>query len=206
MASLWFPLSPRCTTMCSLAFPRVYSPHRCCCCFLTATPQDSGRLTRRQHSRRSHRCHHYCSVGTVQMRWVTQRNELYYWERVCNTEPTAVVKRTFMQTMAWKKYVQEQFWRMVSSGMLHRVALVRTGASQNCIASIIRVTSIGELGRTLAVTCNRSTLRRKPTRRSIPEDDILHSSRHENLKSYYYYIQVFICAVNERDKNVLSCA
>jgi hypothetical protein len=35
--------------------------------------------------------------------------------------------------------------------MLHRVALVRTDVSEECIASIIRVTRIGWLG-TLAVT------------------------------------------------------
>jgi hypothetical protein len=51
------------------------------------------------------------------------------------------------------------FCRMTSSGMLHRVTLVRTDVSEEGIASIIRVTRIGEL-RTLAVTRNRSTLRR----------------------------------------------
>jgi hypothetical protein len=44
---------------------------------------------------------------------------------------------------------------MVSSGMLRRVALVRTGVSEELSASIIRVTRIGELGTTLAVTSNR---------------------------------------------------
>jgi hypothetical protein len=36
--------------------------------------------------------------------------------------------------------------RMTSSGMLHRVALVRTDVSEELSASIIRVTVIGELG------------------------------------------------------------
>jgi hypothetical protein len=48
---------------------------------------------------------------------------------------------------------------MTSSGMLRRVALVRTDVSEELSASIIRVTRIGELG-TLAVTINRRTLRR----------------------------------------------
>jgi hypothetical protein len=49
---------------------------------------------------------------------------------------------------------------MPSSGMLRRVALVRTNVSEELSASIIRVTRIGELGTTLAVTCNRRMLRR----------------------------------------------
>jgi hypothetical protein len=48
---------------------------------------------------------------------------------------------------------------MASSGMLRRVALVRTDVSEEGGASI-RVTKIGELGTTLAVTSNRHTLRR----------------------------------------------
>jgi hypothetical protein len=39
------------------------------------------------------------------------------------------------------------------------VALVITDVSEEGIASIIRVTRIGELGRTFAVTSNRSILR-----------------------------------------------
>jgi hypothetical protein len=48
-------------------------------------------------------------------------------------------------------------WKM-SSGMLHSVALVRTGISKECIASIIRVTRINVLGIMLAITSNWSKL------------------------------------------------
>jgi hypothetical protein len=49
---------------------------------------------------------------------------------------------------------------MASSGMLRRVALLRTDVSVDLTASFIRVTRIGELGTSLAVTSNRRTLRR----------------------------------------------
>jgi hypothetical protein len=65
---------------------------------------------------------------------------------------------------------------MASSGKLLRVALVRTDFSEECSASIIRVTRIGELGTTLAVT--------RATRRNIREDAFLHCHRRKNLKSY----------------------
>jgi hypothetical protein len=42
---------------------------------------------------------------------------------------------------------------MPSSGMGRRVILTRTDVSEECIASIVKVTGIGELGN-LAVTIN----------------------------------------------------
>jgi hypothetical protein len=49
---------------------------------------------------------------------------------------------------------------MASSGMLSRLALVKTDVSEELSASIVRVIIIGKLGTTLAVTSNRHTLRR----------------------------------------------
>jgi hypothetical protein len=65
---------------------------------------------------------------------------------------------------------------MASSGLLRRIALVRTDVSEELSASFIRVTRIGEVGTTLAVTNNRSTLRKK-----IPSE--LHSVRRLVVKA-----------------------
>jgi hypothetical protein len=90
---------------------------------------------------------------------------------------------------------------MVSSGMLRRVALVRTDVSEERCASIIRVTRIGELDlvflrsvRRLLVTASvvpsspilvtlmkealrssQTSVLTRATRRNIPEDTILQS-------------------------------
>jgi hypothetical protein len=96
---------------------------------------------------------------------------------------------------------------MPSSGMLRCVAPIRTDVSENLSAYIISVTIIGELGTTLAVTSNRRMLHivflvilmmgaprsyetsvlTSATRCNISEDGILHSHRHENLKSYIMF-------------------
>jgi hypothetical protein len=49
---------------------------------------------------------------------------------------------------------------MLWSGMLRRVALVGTNVWKEHIASIIRVTGIGEQGTALTVTSNQSMLQR----------------------------------------------
>jgi hypothetical protein len=77
----------------------------------------------------------------------------------------------------------------VSSGMLRRVALVRTDVSEELSASFIRVTRISELGTTLAVTSYRRTLRRNSVRRLlvtasiVPSSPILVTLMKESLRS-----------------------
>jgi hypothetical protein len=85
---------------------------------------------------------------------------------------------------------------MVSSGMLRRVALVRTDVSEEPSASFIRVTGLlvatsvvssSPILVTLmkkALGSSETSVLTRATRRDIPEDTILHSHRRENLKSY----------------------
>jgi hypothetical protein len=67
---------------------------------------------------------------------------------------------------------------MVSFGMLHRVALVRTDVSEELSASFIRVIGIGELEAMLAVTSNQHTLRRntRNVRRLLVTASVVSSS------------------------------
>jgi hypothetical protein len=91
------------------------------------------------------------------------------------------------------------FWGVTPCGSC------KNRVSEERIASIVMVTRIGYLRTTLAVTSNRSTLRKsiifvapkmnvirstemsvltRAARRNITEDDIIHNHRRENLKSY----------------------
>jgi hypothetical protein len=79
---------------------------------------------------------------------------------------------------------------MPSSEMLRRVALANIDVLEELGAYTIRVKWIGELG-TLAVTLMMVALSSSETsvlatarRRKIREDNILHSHRRNNLKSY----------------------
>jgi hypothetical protein len=60
--------------------------------------------------------------------------------------------------------------------MLRRVALERTDVSEELIASIIRVTRIGELGTTLAVNSNRRMTHLSSVRRLLVTANVAPSS------------------------------
>jgi hypothetical protein len=53
------------------------------------------------------------------------------------------------------RFLRRWLWRIAPSGMLRRVALVRTDVTEELSTSFFRVTRIGELGTTVAVTSNR---------------------------------------------------
>jgi hypothetical protein len=72
---------------------------------------------------------------------------------------------------------------LVSSGMLRYVALIRTDVSEERSASFIRVTRIGELGTTLAVTSNRRTLRMLVTASVVPSSPIVTVMKEELIFS-----------------------
>jgi hypothetical protein len=70
---------------------------------------------------------------------------------ICNPVPPNWVQIIFQRCIDGNSYLDTLYSkllseRMASSGMLRRVALVRTDVSEELSASIIRVTRIGELG------------------------------------------------------------
>jgi hypothetical protein len=84
---------------------------------------------------------------------------------------------------------------MASSGMLRRVALVRTDVSEELSASFSRITASVVPSSPILLTLMKEALSYSVTRatqRNIPEDASLHSHRRENLKSYTPFLT---CAV-----------
>jgi hypothetical protein len=81
--------------------------------------------------------------------------------------------------------------------MLRRVAHVRIDVSEECISNI-KVTRIGELGTTLAVTINRRMLQRNisqralvATRHNFLEDSILYQ-KHVYLYRLYHMFHLIV--------------
>jgi hypothetical protein len=100
----------------------------------------------------------------------SEQNAYLYWKDVTNFKHTLkATKARYVRHCCWWIRLEHLYdlriswqwlWRMPSSVMLCHMALVRTDVSKEHSASIIRVTRIGELGTTLAVTSNQSMLQR----------------------------------------------
>jgi hypothetical protein len=81
-------------------------------------------------------------------------------------------------------FINKPVFTMASFQMLRRVAFVRTDDSEELSASFIRVTRIGELGTTLALTSNRLSVRRLLVRaKVVPSSPILVTLMKEVLSS-----------------------
>jgi hypothetical protein len=90
--------------------------------------------------------------------------------------------------------------------MIRHVVLVRIEVSEERIASIIRVTRISELETTLAVTNNRSTLRRLlVTANVVPSSQIPVTLMMEAIASYGTWVLTRATWRNIPEDGILCC-
>jgi hypothetical protein len=113
---------------------------------------------------------------------------------------TSLLQRPAVNTMEDLRFSRRWLWRMLTSGMLCRVAPVRTDVSEECSSSIIRnhqkcIVFLRSVRRLLdtanvvpsspiritliteALGSSETWVLRRATRRSIPEDGILRKRR-----------------------------
>jgi hypothetical protein len=89
---------------------------------------------------------------------------------------------------------------MASSGMLRRVALVRTDVSEVhrliVTANVVHNSPIVVALMKEALSSSETSVLTRATRRNIPEHAILHRHRREHLKSYTYgYVLMSLLAM-----------
>jgi hypothetical protein len=75
--------------------------------------------------------------------------------------------------------------------MWRRVGILLTDVSDECIAYPLTLVHRSWISSTLkmeAIRSSETSVNKVPTGRHIPEDDILHSHRRENLKSHIHYL------------------
>jgi hypothetical protein len=75
---------------------------------------------------------------------------------------------------------------MPSSGMWHLSDIVLTDAPEACnhLLTLVHLSQFSYTPKMEAIHSSETSVNTISTRRHIPEDDLLHSHRRENLKSY----------------------
>jgi hypothetical protein len=96
--------------------------------------------------------------------------------------------------LIYKEYITV---KMPSSGMLRRVALVRTDLSEELSATIIIMTRIGELGTTLAIISNR---------RTIQTNKVLRLLVTTNVPSSLILVTLMMEVISSSETSVLTMA
>jgi hypothetical protein len=95
------------------------------------------------------------------------------------SNPLSVAEKVYF------KFVKIRYYRrMVSSGLLRRVALVRTVRRLLVAACVVPSSPIFVTLMKEAPGSSETSVLTRATRHNNPEDTILHSHRRENLKSY----------------------
>jgi hypothetical protein len=109
-----------------------------------------------------------------------------------HTWPSVVASLTLSDGPRRKVVERLSVGRMASSGMLRRVALVRTDVSEELSSSIIRVTGIGEVGTTLAELFFYFSVRRLLGTANVPSSPILGTIvSHETGRLQFFFHSEF---------------
>jgi hypothetical protein len=153
------PLSPTASGYADIRAPRYLTKTaRILVCFAHGWPRNftsamrSSRSVTGGHGRSTTHTHTRARTHEFQVSHSTLPFTLHWF---CHTAVQSANENTSYEL----RFSWQWLWRMSSSEVLHRVALVRTDVSEGRSTSIIRVTRIDELEMALAVTSNQRTLR-----------------------------------------------